>query len=152
MDSVQYEEPGDLIEGVLRCTQCLREYPVIDGIPMLVPTIRHHVQHNAAAILYRDDLSPTVESILGDCLGPGSEFDTLRQHLSNYCSDHWGDLDPGSDPAERTASAAICRVLDQMVGLDAAGLQSGRILDLGCSVGRWDGLSVVSRSSAQSVH
>ena len=81
VDSVQHEEPGDLIEGVLRCSRCLREYPVIDGIPMLVPTIRHHVQHNAAAILFRDDLSPSIESILGDCLGPGSEFDLSLIHI-----------------------------------------------------------------------
>jgi SAM-dependent methyltransferase/uncharacterized protein YbaR (Trm112 family) len=136
IESGGVEEAGDLIEGVIRCSSCLREYPVLDGIPMLVPTIRHHVQHNTAAILFRDDLSPVVESILGDCSGPGSEFDVLRQHLSNYCSDHWGDLDPEATEAERLSSGAICRLMEAVLQLSPQGLQGEAVLDLGCSVGR----------------
>jgi SAM-dependent methyltransferase/uncharacterized protein YbaR (Trm112 family) len=136
VDTVVQGTEAELLEGVIRCSRCRREYPVLDGIPMLVPTIRHHVQHNAAAILYRDDLSSVVESILGDCAGPGSEYDILRQHLSNYCSDHWGDLDPQATEPERVSSGAIHRLLERVLPLNPEGLGAGPVLDLGCSVGR----------------
>ena len=44
----------------------------------------------------REDLTAETETLLGDCCGPGSGFDTTRQHLSTYAWDHYGDLDPES--------------------------------------------------------
>lgn len=31
------EEPGSVIEGVLTCRHCQRVYPIISGIPIMVP-------------------------------------------------------------------------------------------------------------------
>lgn len=90
------EENGHIVEGALHCTNanCLREFPIVDGIPLIVANIRQYVSENVLAIYGRKDLSSFVESMLGDCCGPGSMFDQTRQHLSSYAWDHYGDLDP----------------------------------------------------------
>ena len=122
-----------IVEGTLVCTaaDCLSEYPIIDGIPLLVPNLRHYVQHQADAIFARDDLSDTSQSILGDCLGAGSAYDVQRQHLSTYAFDHYGDL----DPAKPAGAGYTTRLLHQ--GLDAAPpWPNGPSLDIGCAVGR----------------
>ncbi|HEX6084606.1 MAG TPA: methyltransferase domain-containing protein [Thermoanaerobaculia bacterium] len=85
------EEDDDLLEGILQCTnaECQREYPVIDGIPVLVGPIRAWLAANPLQVLLRDDLSPELESLLGDVLGAGSAYDTLRQHTGMYAEDHY---------------------------------------------------------------
>lgn len=85
------EAHDDVLEGILQCTnaECQREYPVIDGIPVLVGPIRAWLAANPLQVLLRDDLSPELESLLGDVLGAGSAYDTLRQHTGMYAEDHY---------------------------------------------------------------
>lgn len=113
------EANGDVLEGILNCTnpECLREYPIVDGIPILVAAIRSWLSANPLQLLQRSDLSPELESLIGDALGPGSAFDTLRQHVGIYAADHYE-----GDSAVRLLSR----------DLDARG---GPVLDIGCSVG-----------------
>jgi len=129
------EDGGDVDEGVLRCgrQECRHEYPIIDGIPLIVPNLRAYVAANLAQITAREDLSETLESVLGDCCGPGSAFDVTRQHLSSYAWDHYGDLDPreGSEPRPGSALALLDRALEL-----AGPLPDGPVLDVGCAVGR----------------
>lgn len=112
------EADADLIEGILSCTsaECSREYPVIDGIPVLVGPIRAWLSANPLQVLLRDDLSPELESLLGDVLGAGSQFDTIRQHTGIYAHDHY---------ETRSARALLDRVQ----------IAKGRAIDVGCSVG-----------------
>ena len=93
---VAREEKEHILEGALHCTNqnCLREFPIIDGIPLIVVDIRQYVAENVLALYGRRDLSDFLESIVGDCCGSGSAFDQTRQHLSSYAWDHYGDLDP----------------------------------------------------------
>jgi SAM-dependent methyltransferase/uncharacterized protein YbaR (Trm112 family) len=116
------EEAGDLLEGILHCTsaECSREYPVIDGVPILVGPIRAWLSANPLQVLQRDDLSAEVESLLGDVLGAESQYDTTRQHVGIYAADHYED---------RSAES----VLD--VALRHARAGEGPVLDAGCSVG-----------------
>lgn len=106
------EARGDVImQGVLVCTDaaCLSEYPIIDGIPILVADLRAYVAQHVLPILTRDDLSPALESLLGDCLGPATAFDAQRQHLSTYVFDHWGEHDAqpaGNDVTGSDAAGA----------------------------------------------
>jgi SAM-dependent methyltransferase len=126
----------DLLEGALHCTNpdCQCEYPVLDGIPILVPQVREYVGRNVFHLLARDDLSAEAESLLGDGCGPGSALDAMRLHLSSYAWDHYGDFDPHEPPAEPRPGSVV-RVLER--GLAAAGaLGTGPVLDAGCSVGR----------------
>ncbi|MCA9679873.1 MAG: methyltransferase domain-containing protein, partial [Myxococcales bacterium] len=124
-------DADEVIEGALVCpaVPCRREFPILDGIPFLVPDVREVVSKQIGEIRGREDLSPFAESLLGDCLGPGSDLDRARHYLSCYASGHWSDLDP-----EAPAPAALTPVLDAAFGL--VGTPRGRWLDVGCSVGR----------------
>ncbi|MCG8422815.1 MAG: methyltransferase domain-containing protein [Proteobacteria bacterium] len=129
----------DIVEGVLHCTNstCRREYPIIDGIPVIIAPLRAYIADNLLAIYRRGDLSESTESLVGDCCGVGSAFDTMRQHLSSYAWDHYGDLDPEEvEQTEGESRPGSClRMLES--GLEVAGpLPIGPILDIGCSAGR----------------
>jgi SAM-dependent methyltransferase/uncharacterized protein YbaR (Trm112 family) len=126
-----------IIEGVLVCSsgKCLGEYPVIDGVPIIVADLRTYVSQNLIPILSRRDLSDTMESLLGDCLGPGSAFDSYRQHLSTYGFDHYADLDPDESEESPVLPGSVLELLRH--GLSAVECQvSGPAIDMGCAVGR----------------
>ena len=135
---VERESNGHILEGVLVCSNanCQHEFPIVDGIPILLANVRQYIADNILSISARQDLSHFIETLLGDGCGPNSLFDTTRQHLSSYAWDHYGDL----DPQEKTETG------DPTLGSILATLEaarqlsrpwpSGPILDVGCSVGR----------------
>lgn len=139
--SVDRGNDDHIFEGVLHCSnqQCQREYPIIDGIPILVRDLRQYLADQVLHVYGREDLSARTESILGDCCGTGSAFDVIRQQLSSYTWDHYGQHDPAesSDPEQSPpppTPGSILRVLQ--FGLELSGdPPAGPILDLGCSVG-----------------
>jgi SAM-dependent methyltransferase/uncharacterized protein YbaR (Trm112 family) len=130
------EEPGHILEGALHCTNanCLREFPIIDGIPLIIVNIRQYVSENALAIYSRRDLSDFLESMLGDCCGPGSAVDVTRQHLSSYGWDHYGDCDPAESPGEPRAGSLLKNI--DAAFQSAGTLLTGPVIDVGCAVGR----------------
>lgn len=126
-----------VLEGILVCThpQCRSEYPIIDGIPILVADLRNYISQNIVPILCRRDLGDTMESLLGDCFGPGSAFDALRQHVGTYAFDHYGGLDPQPEDFPVGKPGSILELLK--TGMQAMGeFPGGHIIDMGCSVGR----------------
>ncbi|MEQ1850435.1 MAG: hypothetical protein ABMA01_02470 [Chthoniobacteraceae bacterium] len=132
---VAREEEGHIIEGVLLCgnSNCLREFPIIDSIPLIVANIRQYIADNILGIYGRRDLGEVIESMLGDCCGPASAFDIARQHLSSYAWDQYADLDP-AEPAGEPRQGSMLRTMK--IGLELAGpLPPGPIIDIGCSVG-----------------
>jgi SAM-dependent methyltransferase len=102
---------GDVIQGIATCTNddCLREYPIVDGIPIFVANIRAWLSANPLQLLGRTDLSPEIESLIGDVLGPGSAYDTLRQQIGIYA---------GAEPIAVDVPEA-----------------DGPAIDIGCAVG-----------------
>ncbi|HYH10590.1 MAG TPA: methyltransferase domain-containing protein [Thermoanaerobaculia bacterium] len=114
--SVLRESGNDVEEGILHCGGCSREYPIVDGIPILVGPIRAWLSANPLQVLQRNDLSSEVESLLGDVLGPGSPYDTQRQHVGIYAADHYGD-------------GGAVRFLDLLTHNDSP------VLDTGCATG-----------------
>ena len=125
-----------VLEGALHCPRpdCQAEYPIVDGIPVLVPGVRTFLTDHLIYFLARDDLSAHVEGMLGDGSGPTSAFNQTRQFLSSYAWDHYADLDPQEEPGP-VAPGAVVRTLDQGLAL-LGGVPDGPVLDLGCSVGR----------------
>lgn len=95
------EQDGDIADGLLHCSNpaCQHEYPVMDGIPIIVPSLGPLLLERGIELMLRTDLDPALESLFGDALGPGSWFDVIRQTVSTYAWDGWADLDPDEHPA-----------------------------------------------------
>lgn len=134
--TVEKQTDDDIVEGVLTCghAACQSEYPIIDGIPIILATLRDYVKQHVFEVCQRDDLSPLIESLLNDCCGSGSSHDTVRQHLSSYAWDHYGDLDPAETDRDPPPGGVVA-LLDACQQL-SGGLMDGPVLDVGCSVGR----------------
>lgn len=120
---------------------CQREFPILDGIPVIVPDPRSVIAGQIQSLLARDDLSPVLESLLGDCAGPGSELERARYQVGSYARGHFGDLDP-DQPASRQGSVAglvdeLWRALPEAA--------PGPWIDIGCSLGR-GALEVAART------
>jgi SAM-dependent methyltransferase/uncharacterized protein YbaR (Trm112 family) len=124
-----------LVEGLLVCTNdaCQREYPILDGIPILVGPLREFLAENLLQATARDDLSPLLESVLGDCAGPASAFDVVRHQLNCYAWDHYATHDPDEPRTARAPGAAV-RVLGRGLAL-AGDAARAPAVDLGCGVG-----------------
>ena len=132
------EQQGTVFEGVLVCSnpQCQCEYPIIDGIPIIVADVRTYISQGILPIIARTDLSDTMESLLGDCCGPGSSFDVQRQHLSTYAFDHYGNLDPQESGDGPVSPGSVLRLVKEGLAAVAGNHVAGPIIDIGCSVGR----------------
>ena len=122
---------GHLWHGILHCSNpgCWLEYPVIDGIPVIVPDPRAVLQGAEAQLMARTDLPFALEGLLGDAFGPGGSYDANRQHLSLYAGDHYADW------VEDEAVSHVARSLAE--GQSRLGpVPEGPAIDLGASVGR----------------
>ena len=129
LDQVVRKEGEDIVEGVLHCSDatCQREFPIVDGIPLIVADLRRYVTDNILAITARHDLSALMESILGDCCGPDSTREVARQQVSSYAWDHYADLDPEELPvAARPGSMlrVLATGLEQMGSCSGSGLRA----------------------------
>lgn len=133
---VDQQIDSTILEGILCCSanDCCHEFPIIDGVPIILADVRSYIASQVLPLLRRHDLSEMVESLIGDCCGPGHEFDTARMHLSSYGWDHYGDLlsNRSDTPA---LPGSVRQLLKEGLGLLPAVVQ-GPILDVGCSVGR----------------
>ncbi len=140
--AITRETAANIQEGVLHCPDdaCRMEYPIIDGIPIIVPEVAKYLSDNLWHITLRNDLSPLLETILGDAAGPGSSFDATRYHLSSYAHDHWAEYDLEetitADAAPAAARGAVARCLTAGLDLLGPAPPSGPNLDIGCAVGR----------------
>ena len=122
---------GVLWHGVLHCatSHCWAEYPVIDGVPVIVPDVPAFLSTAQNQILARRDLPPILAGIMGEALGQGTPFDTDRQHLNLYATSHFADW-----TGEETSPLAGI-VETGLAALDGPG-PDGPALDLGTSLGR----------------
>ena len=130
---------GDVLSGILICgdASCRHEYPIVDGIPIIMPELRRHLGERGIELLLRDDLDPAILTLLGDALGPDSWFDVVRQGVSTYAWDAFADLDPAEGPHWPEPGAArrcLAHLLSLAQPWNPAGVE--RALDLGCAAGR----------------
>lgn len=135
-------EDGDetaVAMGVLRCANalCQHEYPIVDGIPIIVPDVRGLMATRGVELFTRTDLPPVVESVLGDAIGPDSWFDATRQTVSTYAWDGYADLDPAEAAcAAGEGPGAARRCVARLLDLAPAEGPVARAVDLGCAAGR----------------
>lgn len=108
--------------GVLACQNCHRRYPIVDGIPIVIP--------NAAGVeivgAIEADLAPEVAALLVAAGPDDASYPAQLAHLSIYLDAHWGDR---AEPRVDGATAAIADKLAALPHVDAA-------VELGCSTGR----------------
>ena len=123
-----------ILAGTLHCPDCQHEYPIIDGVPVIVPELRRLLSERGLEMLLRDDLDPSLQSMLGDAIGPDSWLDVIRQTQSTYMWDGYADLDPSEIPGTPIPGAAR-RCLARLLEL-AGPATPQHILDLGCAAGR----------------
>ncbi len=134
---VSREEADNIIEGILHCSrrECQREYPIFHGIPLLVADIRTYITHQLVPIVSANDFSPEMESLLGDCCGPDSSFESNRQYLSSYAWDHFEDKNPATEERPGFQPGSLIRILNKLFA-EVSSDTKGAALDVGCSVGR----------------
>jgi SAM-dependent methyltransferase/uncharacterized protein YbaR (Trm112 family) len=118
-------------QGILACDGCASRFPVIDGVPVLVPDLAHYLNEAGVYLLARDDLIPAVTDLLGSVMQPACWFDAARHHLSGYVRDHWGARDP-TDQAPPAPGQAWALA---EAGLSRAGDISGPVIELGAAAG-----------------
>ena len=135
------------MEGILVCTNplCQSEFPILDGVPILLPNLRSYISENIFHIVARNDLAEVTESILGDCCSQGSVLDSMKQHLSCYVWGHYSDLDP-KESTDSIQNASVLQILEQGLALESAHSDIGSndesstgvgpTLDIGCGPGR----------------
>jgi SAM-dependent methyltransferase len=146
---VRAEQADEVISGILHCPNpsCQHEYPIIDGIPVIVPELRTLLAERGIELLLRDDIDPLLESLLGDAMGPGGWFDVMRQTASSYAWDGWADLDPDEPPAgdgptgggprgDGPVPGAVRRCLARLLDMAGPIDRVERALDIGCGAGR----------------
>jgi len=122
-----------LIEGVLHCPNpsCRCEYPVVDGVPMLVLDLGAHLRHDALPFLLRPDLSADTLGVFTDAWGPDSPLESLQRLLSHYVAGHFPEAlprlprIPPASPLLPVLEAALQDVSPGPVALDH-----------GCGLGR----------------
>jgi uncharacterized protein YbaR (Trm112 family)/SAM-dependent methyltransferase len=138
---------GDIEEGALVCDNpaCRRRYPIIDGIPIVVPDLGALLGRDAAGVV-ESELHPETAALLA---APGPDDAPLSrqlEHLSIYLDAHWGDrCEPPSDgPGAGFGFAALAERLHARA---AAPVE--RAVELGCSVGR--GLAELARGAQLTV-
>ena len=136
--NVSHKNNDIIIDGNLVCTNshCAIEYPIIDGIPVIVNNLRKYLNDNFYHLTVRDNLSALTESILGDAAGPGAAFNSIRHYLSTYAWDHYGDLAPDNEfPHQQTKPGSTLNCLNAGLSLLDKYPQAP-MLDIGCATGR----------------
>lgn len=120
----------DVRAGAVHCGDpaCFKEFPILDGVPWLVPDPRAFLAANGPSLLERDDLGAYLSGLLGDGLGPNTTFDATRQHRASYGWGHWGDLAGLGDSGLGGLVAAAAPFLQT--------LPDGLVVEIGSAMGR----------------
>jgi SAM-dependent methyltransferase len=121
------ESRGD----VLVC-DCGRRYPVIDGVPIVLPQPAAYLRAEPATVVERDLPAEVVALLVAD--GPDdAPYPRLVEHLSIYLDAHWGDrAEPPPDGPG--AGFGMRAIVDRIA--ERAAHRVGFAVELGCSTGR----------------
>ena len=121
---------GDWVEeGQLHCVECRSVYPILHGIPVLVPDPASYLSNSLIHVLWDQQASPFMQQWLGESTGPASAYELTRQYLSTYAWAHYGDMDPEATDSD----SGLVEILQAM---EDGGIRKGSLLDIGCATGR----------------
>lgn len=149
-------EEGYVEEGLFQCpsAECGAVYPILGGIPFLMPQVQSFVNDNITTIMSDKKYAAPLMNLIGEFCNQGSQYETMRQHISCYAWDHYGLEDPSEvkQPSQHRPGN-IVRLLEKGLELlknSESSLdrdQQGLILDIGCGVGRttWELANRTSR-------
>lgn len=126
---------GHVISGLLGCRNphCLCEFPILDGLPILVPDPVAYINSQYQTLVRRADLSALINDAIIECQGPGAWDDATRQHISGSAWDHWSEFDPREQSDE--SPGAIAAIVDRAHSLYPHE-HADSAIDVGCALGR----------------
>ncbi|MDB4954014.1 MAG: hypothetical protein JWO36_1583 [Myxococcales bacterium] len=112
--------------GDLLICACGRNYPIVDGVPIVMANPAAFLRAEIATVVERD-LPPEVAAALVEDGPDDASYPRFLEHLSIYMDAHWGDR---AEPP--LASFGIAAIVDRIARLPRVDLA----VELGCSVGR----------------
>ena len=116
-------------EGNFLCNHCGAIYPVIRGVPILMPQVGTYLQNYSIHTLWRTDTSGHHWQWLSEGSGENSLISATRSYLSTYMHSHYGDFDPENPNQPNQIQTLLSHTKETSI-------PNGPILDIGCSVGR----------------
>jgi SAM-dependent methyltransferase/uncharacterized protein YbaR (Trm112 family) len=118
--------------GDLLVCECGRQYPVVDGVPIVLAEPAAYLRAEPATVVERDLPPEVVALLIAD--GPDdAPYPRLVEHLSIYLDAHWGDraVPPPDGPG---AGFGMRAIVDKIA--ERAAHRVGLAVELGCSTGR----------------
>ena len=127
---VAHKEGVYIEEGQLFCPSCKKIYPILHGIPILVPNPEEYIRQSVLHLTQTYPASPFFDQWLSQACGPSSDYELTKHYLSTYMWAHYNDLHP--ENKERNDSN-LKMIIQEMLN---PCLFEGPQIDIGCSVGR----------------
>ena len=125
---------GDVLAGLIRCPECAAGYPIIEGLPILLPDPARFMADHLVYGLLPQRWPSELQAWFGEAFAQSGWFPAMQRHLSVYGWDHYGGGDGGDAVVTARPGGVLRCVAAGLAGVEA--LPPGAVLDAGCAAGR----------------